>query len=136
MSRTTFVTSVELTTINCGCCGGTYAINETYREKAYKASSSWTCPYCKVGWGYAAKNGETEQLKKKLADLEKQNKSITERAEYLQKEGDHFRKSRDAIKGQLTQVKKRIHAGVCPCCNRSFLNLVRHMQIKHAEVSA
>jgi hypothetical protein len=30
---------------------------------------------------------------------------------------------------------KRVHNGVCPCCNRSFQNLKKHMKNKHPEHS-
>ena len=40
-----------------------------------------------------------------------------------------------AAKGkQLTRLQKRIHAGVCPCCNRTFTNVARHMKTKHPNV--
>lgn len=28
---------------------------------------------------------------------------------------------------------KRVTNGLCPCCNRSFINLARHMKVKHPE---
>jgi hypothetical protein len=28
-------------------------------------------------------------------------------------------------------MRKRIQSGVCPCCNRTFENLGRHMKSKH-----
>jgi hypothetical protein len=31
------------------------------------------------------------------------------------------------------RIEKRIHAGVCPCCNRTFQNLARHMNTKHPD---
>lgn len=38
-----------------------------------------------------------------------------------------------AQKGQVTRLKNRAKAGVCPCCNRSFQNLQRHMENKHPD---
>lgn len=38
-----------------------------------------------------------------------------------------------ATKGRLTKTKKRIANGVCPCCNRHFVNLERHMTGKHPD---
>ena len=29
------------------------------------------------------------------------------------------------------KIKKRIAGGTCPCCNRSFIRLARHMKTKH-----
>lgn len=40
------------------------------------------------------------------------------------------------LKGQLTRERKRAAAGVCPCCNRSFVQLSRHMKTKHPDFSA
>lgn len=36
-----------------------------------------------------------------------------------------------AAKGQITRLKNRASAGVCPCCNRTFVQLARHMAAKH-----
>lgn len=38
-----------------------------------------------------------------------------------------------ARKGQLTRLKNRVGNGVCPCCNRYFANLHRHMDKQHPE---
>lgn len=36
-------------------------------------------------------------------------------------------------KNKLEKQLKRVHKGVCPCCNRSFVNLQQHMKTKHPE---
>lgn len=36
-----------------------------------------------------------------------------------------------AARGQVTRMKNRAAAGVCPCCNRTFTQLARHMATKH-----
>lgn len=38
-----------------------------------------------------------------------------------------------AQKGQVTRLKNRASAGVCPCCNRTFQNLASHMKGKHPD---
>jgi len=42
-------------------------------------------------------------------------------------------RSHAATKGSVTKLKKRVAAGVCPECKRSFQNLARHMHSKHPE---
>lgn len=125
---TTIVEQVELTTINCGVCGGTYAINERYRRHKYENNGSWTCPYCKTGWGYEG-SGMREELAK-----------AKRRAEYAEAEAARQRerveraeRSHAATRGHLTRVKKRVAAGSCPCCKRNFQNLARHMKNQHPE---
>lgn len=36
-------------------------------------------------------------------------------------------------KGVVTRTRNRIANGVCPCCDRSFTNLQRHMASKHPD---
>ena len=40
-------------------------------------------------------------------------------------------RSHSATRGHVTRQKKRAAAGVCPCCNRTFKQLARHMERKH-----
>lgn len=43
-----------------------------------------------------------------------------------------FQKHRaNGYKGHATRITKRAKAGVCPCCNRHFAALERHMATKH-----
>ena len=111
--------TVELTEINCGECGGTYAINERYRLQKYQTGQSWTCPYCKTGWGYSG-NSENEKLRREL------------QAERQRKESALARENEErAAKEKLERKLKRVDRGVCPQCNRTFANLARHMTCKH-----
>ena len=43
------------------------------------------------------------------------------------------RRSKAAIKGQLTKTKRRVANGVCPCCNSTFADLAAHMHGQHPE---
>jgi len=54
-------------------------------------------------------------------------------AERARTQAESERRHRIAIKGQLTKTKNRIANGVCPCCNRSFSNLQRHMSGQHPQ---
>ena len=38
------------------------------------------------------------------------------------------------VKGKLKSAETRVHAGVCPYCNRTFQALARHMNTKHPKV--
>ena len=116
---------VQLTTINCGECGGTYAINERYRTNRERDGDGWHCPYCKIAWGYFG-NGTVENLEKELTQMRKRK----EWAEQEAKNAEHRRRGEKAAK---TRIKNRISNGVCPCCNRTFQNLHRHMQNQHPD---
>jgi len=38
-----------------------------------------------------------------------------------------------AAERQAAKLKKRMGAGVCPCCTRTFTNMARHMKTKHPD---
>lgn len=123
---------VVLTEINCGECGGTYAINERYREQQYQKGGSWHCPYCQCGWGYA-NNNENAKLRK---ELEQTKRNLT----FHQNNAASEREAREATERRLTaqkaaktRLRNRIKNGVCPCCTRSFSNLQQHMKTEHPE---
>ena len=59
--------------------------------------------------------------------------SATESQKWWREEAEKKARSLSATKGQLTKTKNRIAKGVCPCCNRQFINLQRHMETKHPE---
>lgn len=41
-----------------------------------------------------------------------------------------------ATQGVVTRIKNRVGKGVCPCCNRYFANVHRHMANQHPEFAA
>lgn len=115
---------VDLTTINCGGCSGTYAINERFRQKKYEDGGAWHCPYCQCSWGY--RGTEIQRLKKRLQREEAEHDQT--RAELK-----HTESRRRAEKAAKARLKNRISKGVCPCCRRHFMNLQRHMASKHPD---
>lgn len=123
MSQFSFAVDLTLTTINCGECGGTYAINERYRAQKAESGGSWTCPYCKTGWGYE-NNNENARLKKNLEEEKKRKNDALARANEAVARAD-------AAENTLNKHKNRMKNGVCPCCKRTFKALAAHMKNKH-----
>jgi hypothetical protein len=128
---------IVLAQINCGECGGTYAINEVYRAQKAVEGGSWHCPYCQIGWGYANSN-ENARLKRQIEEQKRLMEIETARLKAARTERDsamleaeHFRKSRDGMKGAFHKVAVRVKNGVCPCCKCTFSCLAEHMKAKH-----
>jgi septal ring factor EnvC (AmiA/AmiB activator) len=46
---------------------------------------------------------------------------------------DSAERSAAAYKGEVTKAKKRAAAALCPCCNRSFVQLRRHLASQHPD---
>lgn len=129
----------ELTAIHCGDCGGIYAINERYRKEKHDKGGGWNCPYCKCSWGFF---GETETQKQERLRKEAEERLARERAAFDQEKASlrdslAFTESRRrAEKGAKTKLKKRAANGLCPCCNRYFANVHRHIQNQHPAFGA
>lgn len=121
--------STDLVTIVCGVCGGIYAIAERYRYIKQEQGGFWKCPYCQNLWGYGT--SENERLKQQLVKKEREVKQERKRKEWAQQETRVTEYRCRELKGRLSKIKKRVGNGVCPCCNRSFNDLRRHMNIKH-----
>lgn len=113
--------TVELAEINCGTCGGVYAINERFRKECHDYGKSWTCPYCKGSWGYS-NNNELSRLKAELESEKRRREVALSRANEAEQ-----------AKAKVERKLRRVARGVCTCCNRSFKNLREHMATKHPE---
>lgn len=119
--------------IKCYLCKVAFGLNdEFYRVAKERADDlSWFCPN---GHSQVFRRGPTEsELLRKERDTLKQQLAYKDdriRAEQTQRE--YAQNQARAYKGVATRVKNRVSNGVCPCCNRTFANLQRHMATKHA----
>lgn len=121
------VRTVELVVVEC-TCGILFGIPKRLKESAlaHRGPKGWsiTCPLGH-SWHYT---GDDEIVRvKKERDRER------EYSARLRAELDQTEASLRATKGVVTKLKKRASAGVCPCCNRSFQNVARHMATKHPD---
>lgn len=132
--NTTLDFTVSLTTINCGKCAGTYAINEKYRAEKQQESGFWHCPYCETSWGYG--EGTNAKLVKQIAQLQTTIEHKDAALISVREQRDTAERRRRAMKGVHTRVCNRIKHGVCVCCNRTFANLAAHMKTQHPAFKA
>lgn len=56
-----------------------------------------------------------------------------DRAREAEEAAKHERRRANGYKGHATRITKRAKAGLCPCCNRTFSQLARHMATKHPQ---
>jgi hypothetical protein len=133
---TTIYHTTNLVTVECCRCGMPLGLSETWMKSAKEAGhfkKMFCCPYCKVdqGWGVSVHEAEVAKLNREKAALASDLQWVKQKRTEAVAEAEHFRKSRDGMKGALRKVKVRIGRGVCPCCNRTFENLRRHMETQH-----
>lgn len=116
-----------LRVMTCGTCGVIHAIPVSIYENCLNEGGFWHCPNGHSrGWG---KGTLQSQL-----DKEKQRRQWAEEAE-ADRRADiaALNKQLSAQKAATTKAKKRHAAAVCPCCNRSFVQLRRHMKSQHPD---
>lgn len=85
--------------------------------------------YCPLGHEFVFRNGYKKKLERERELREEAERREKATRDLLAAE----ERSHAATRGHLTRVKKRTDHGVCPCCNRSFQQLARHMKAKHPD---
>lgn len=127
----TFVGNQTLATETCIKCGVLFAMPETWQTEFRKTHESFTCPA-----GHSQfYPGETveEKLRKQVAQLQTSIERKEAYEETLRAEKWELKLKCAAVRGVVTRIKNRVGAGVCPCCNRTFQCLARHMTTKHPD---
>lgn len=115
---------IDFTQMECGNCGIPFFVPTRWRRNKIEAHGSFHCPNGCVR--VYLKQTEAEKLKEEIENLK------------LQKEKEHEElqnKWLDAVieKNKVEKRLKRVNKGVCPCCNRTFINVQLHMKTKHPE---
>ena len=106
-------------------CGHMVWLDEDHVREIKKTKESFYCPRCGNTNYFPAKTEE----QKLRAELEHQTKLT----QWAKMEAKHSENRRRAEKAAKTRIKNRIAKGVCPCCNRAFENVQRHMATKHPD---
>jgi hypothetical protein len=121
-----------LRTVSCWC-GIAHAIPDElfgFAQRQRDEGREQTNIYCPLGhkWVFAGE-GKVERMQRQLEQSEQRRRAT---ADLLA----HEERSHAATKGHLTRTKRRVAHGVCPCCNRTFKQLERHMASQHPEFFA
>ena len=108
---------------DCCVCGTIFAVPERLIDQRRRRAGDLHCPN---GHVLTWKETDVQRVEKKL---QRERELSALRAA----ERDQAEASLRAQKGATTRAKKRSAAGVCPCCNRTFQQLTRHMNTKHPD---
>lgn len=124
------MTRTDLTEIQCGTCGVWHALPTKMHETCIEEGGFWHCPNGHLR-GYSegkkereAVRRERDLLKQRVAQKDDEIKSLREQRQAAERQVA-------ASKGQVTKLRNRAGAGVCPCCTRTFRQLTLHMKNKH-----
>lgn len=124
----TYATRSDMFVQTCCNCGLLFAVPNDYDDRRRNDHRTFYCPngHGQSYRGRSEVEKERDRLKRELGWAQSSAQSWKDQAETA----EHRRR---AEKGAKTKLQKRIAAGVCPCCRRSFQNLQRHIAGQHPD---
>ena len=115
----------------CYKCGVPFGIPLELQKTLRRDKTEFFCVHghrqCYVG------KSEEEKLRDIVATQETEIEGLEASRDGAFRREDIANKHASAHKGQVTKIKNRIKRGVCPCCNRTFVNLQKHMESQHKD---
>ena len=121
--------NVPMTLTDCWC-GLPFSMPERLYEQCKRNGTTFFCP---LGHRIVFRETEADKYRRERDRLKQQLARKDDTISSLYEQRDKAERRLSATKGQVTRLKNRASAGVCPCCNRSFQNLKRHMNTKHPD---
>lgn len=120
--------------IVCVRCGERFGLAGDSHAHLRRSSQAFWCPN---GHQQHFPLGPTEaqKLQEQLDAERRRAQRAEQRIAQEQDRASHHKARAAAFKGQVTKIKRRVGAGICPCCNRHFANLSRHMAGQHPDFS-
>lgn len=121
----------KLVVETCCTCSMQFAMPQSFQQQRKDDHKSFYCPHGHAQ-SYTGKT-EAERLREELdrttRRLDSANAEIVQNRETL----EHQARRISAAHGQITKLKNRAAAGVCPCCKQHFPHLQQHMKAKHPD---
>ena len=124
MRGQTFTVEKEMVIEECCKCGVPFGITKDMQGRLFESHDWFYCP-----------NGhpqhydgpsDSEKLRKALA--EEKRKTSNAQFELMAAE-----KRIAAEQRKVKRLEKRAKGGACPCCNRQFISVARHMKTQHPD---
>lgn len=123
------IEGVTLRAMTCGTCGVKHAMPAIIYDTAREEGGFWHCPNGhRRGWTEA----QGALAEREAAQRRRLESALQGNARLAEEAAEANRLCIKAEK-KLASQKRRIAAGVCPCCNRTFAKLAMHMTSKHPD---
>jgi hypothetical protein len=126
--ETVTLRGVSCVVVQCGTCGVIHTVPKLVYDNHRAEGGFHSCPNGHQR-GWSKEGSEHERIRRERDRLAQQ---LAEKDDEIARQ----RRMREEAEGQVTKLKKRASVGVCPCCNRTFQQLARHMAQKHPTFNA
>lgn len=122
-------------------CGIQHAVPQSLRDmqiQQHRDGRMQQGIYCPLGhkWLYSGE-AEVDRVKRRMQEALNAEQAATQRErqrhDQTRAELRETEARRRGEKAAKTRIKNRVSKGVCPCCNRHFENLQRHMTGQHSD---
>lgn len=111
-------------------CGVRYGLDNDYADDLRRKGGGYYCPN---GHWLSWSESEADKLRGQLKSARSDAAYWRDRMVDEQKDHQDTKNRERAQKAAKTRLKNRVSKGVCPCCNRHFANVARHMKTQHPE---
>ena len=129
MDTTTFTESLVIE--HCHVCDSAFGMTRGKQRRCREDGETFYCPN---GHSAVYCNTEVQKLQGRLDAQAAKLAWGDQRIASLREQNEATERSLLDARRVSTRLKKRtVINGVCPCCNRSFENVKRHMKTKHPE---
>lgn len=120
--------TLSLTAIDCPSCGVVFGITTELEQRRRADGERFYCPN---GHWMTYTESELDKARKELMKAKARADQLAAARDEERFRRELTERSLSATKGQVTKLRKRIHAGVCPHCRRHFVALEQHIATKH-----
>jgi hypothetical protein len=132
MSTRLITWSTTLVPVTCCECGVLFGVPQDLDRHNYEQGPKRSF-WCPSGHEQHYTKSEVQKLREKLAAEQAARERAEAREIHQRDQRLAAERSASAYKGRVTRLKNRAAAGVCPCCNRTFQQLARHMASQHPD---
>lgn len=119
-----FVDGIEFVTEECCSCGIPFAMTKDFQRRRLNDHKLFYCP-SGHSQHYTGKS-EAQKLREQLEKTQRNLEAESGRAALLEQH-------RNQVSRSYGKMRERVKNGVCPCCNRTFQNLLQHMRTEHPD---
>ncbi len=126
---------VAVSWLECPSCHIAFGVTSATEKRLRDTHETFYCP---SGHNIIFPGDtEAERVRKQMqATIDAASRKIewlSAEAETAKSAAASAKKQATAAKTKLTKMKRRVEAGVCPHCNRTFKQLAAHMLTQHKE---
>jgi hypothetical protein len=121
-----FVENVWLETEQCCNCGIVFAMTADFKKRRLNDKGWFYCPA-----GHRQRYIGPTEAQKLREELERKQQMLAA----AEARANTAEMERQQVTKAHRRMRERVMNGVCPCCNRTFQNLMQHMRSEHPDFS-